>query len=120
MICTSASATDTACMTAIVRAFGLRAWRRSMTDVDVARLVKVVADAIAFGEDVIGGVKQAVKSMVASLPFLYCIEFDPDFTSTAPHLLDGYELASRLSYLVWSTMSDSNLFAKAQNGELVK
>jgi hypothetical protein len=120
MTCTPASATDNACMTAMVRAFGLRAWRRPLTDAEVARLVKVSVDAIALGEDVTGGVKQAVKAMVASLPFLYRIEFDPDPASTTPHPLNGYELASRLSYLTWSTMPDSNLFAQAQNGELVK
>jgi hypothetical protein len=120
MTCMPASATDTACLTSIVSAFGLRAWRRPLTDAEVTRLIKVAADAITLGEDVTGGVKQVVKSIVASLPFLYRIETDPNPTSITPHPLNAYELASRLSYLVWSTMPDAKLFAQAKSGDLVK
>jgi hypothetical protein len=119
MICAPTAATDTACMTKIISAFGLRAWRRPLTDAEVTRLVKVSVDAIGLGEDATGGIKQAVKSMLSSLPFLYRVEMDPDPNSLVPHPLNGYELASRLSYLAWSTMPDDQLLGVAQTGGLV-
>jgi hypothetical protein len=119
MICAPSAATDTACMGKIISAFGLRAWRRPVTDAEVTRLVKVSADAIGLGEDTTGGIKQAIKSMLSSLPFLYRIEMDADPNSLVPHPLNAYELASRLSYLAWSTMPDDNLFGLAQTGQLV-
>ncbi|HEY0709531.1 MAG TPA: DUF1592 domain-containing protein, partial [Polyangia bacterium] len=60
------------------------------------------------------------KAILSSLSFLYRIEIDADPKSTKPRPLDGYELASRLSYLAWSTMPDETLFALAKSGELTK
>lgn len=120
MTCTPTGAGDTTCMGKIISTFGLRAWRRPLTDAEVTRLVKTVTDNIALGDDATGGVKYAVKAMLSSLPFLYRLEIDPDPKSTKARALNGYELASRLSYLAWSTMPDDQLFALAQSGELVK
>jgi len=119
MTCVPTSGTDIACMSNVLSAFGLHAWRRPLTDADVTRLVKVSTDAIALGEDATGGVKQAVKSMLSSLPFLYRVEMDPNPSSVTPHPLSPYELASRLSYLVWSTMPDDTLLGLAKTGDLV-
>jgi len=119
MTCVPTSGTDIACMSNVLSAFGLHAWRRPLTDAEVTRLVKVSTDAIALGEDATGGVKQAVKSMLSSLPFLYRVEMDPNPTSVTPHPLSPYELASRLSYLVWSTMPDDTLLGLAKTGDLV-
>ena len=55
--------------------------------------------------------------MLSSVPFLYRLELDPVPDATEPRALDGYELASRLSYLVWSTMPDQALFDAAESGE---
>jgi hypothetical protein len=120
MTCLPASPSDTACMGRIISTFGLRAWRRPLTDAEVSRLVKTITDNVALGDDVTGGVKYAVKAMLSSLPFLYRLEIDADPTSTKPRPLNGYELASRLSYLAWSTMPDEQLLALAQSGELIK
>ena len=57
--------------------------------------------------------------MLTSLPFLERIEVDPDPTSTVPHPVAPYEMASRLSYFLWSTMPDSELFAAAGSASLV-
>ena len=48
--------------------------------------------------------------MLASPQFLYRIEFDPNPTSTARTRSIPYELATRLSYLGWSSMPDKTLF----------
>ncbi len=119
LTCTPTSASDTACMQQVLSAFGARAWRRPLTTDEVTRVVKLATDAIALGEDATGGIKQAVKGMLANAKFLYRIEFDDDPTSTVAHPISGYEMASRLSYLGWSSMPDDKLFAAAQSGELL-
>src|SRR5262249_46376762 len=81
-------------------------------------LVKVATDAIAIDPDAVGSVKQVLKVMLASPPFLYHVEIDPDPTSAVPHSLTPYELASRLSYFAWSSMPDDTLFALAANSTI--
>jgi hypothetical protein len=118
MVCSPVSGSDDACAAKIIGAFGLRAWRRPLQDSEITRLTRVVTDAIAAGEDFTGGIKQVTKTMLSSLQFLYRIEIDPKPSSTDAHPLDPYELASRLSYLGWSTMPDDELLALAKSGEL--
>jgi Protein of unknown function (DUF1592)/Protein of unknown function (DUF1588)/Protein of unknown function (DUF1587)/Protein of unknown function (DUF1595)/Protein of unknown function (DUF1585) len=120
MICTPASPSDTSCAATIIGAFGLRAWRRPLQQAEITRLTQLASDAIAAGEDFGGGIKQVTKTMLSSLPFLYRVEMDPNPSSSQAHALDPYELASRLSYLGWSTMPDAALFSLAKSGELTK
>lgn len=120
MSCMPTGAADTACLTKIITTFGLRAWRRPLTDAEAARLVKLATPDSVLGDDAIAGVKVAIKGILSSLPFLYRLEIDADPKSMTARPLNGYELASRLSYLTWSTMPDDQLFSLAQTGELVK
>jgi hypothetical protein len=102
------------CARDIVSAFGLRAWRRPLTSAEVTTLAQPAVDASAAGDAAFSAaLKRSVTVMLASLPFLYKVEVDPAPTSTAPHLLTGWELASRLSYLLWGTMPDDTLLAVA-------
>jgi hypothetical protein len=116
--CAPASATDKACLDGIINAFGVRAYRRPLAPDEVQRFEALAADAATNGADFNGQVKQLVKMMLSSLPFLYRIEVDPDPASLTLHRLGPYELATRLSYLVWSSMPDAALFAAAQSGAL--
>ncbi|HXI56819.1 MAG TPA: DUF1592 domain-containing protein [Polyangia bacterium] len=120
MSCTPASVSDVACFRSIITAWGLRAWRRPIRDDEIPSLTRLATDAMASGEDATGAVKQIVKAMLASPNFLYRIEMDPDPSSTDVHPLNGYELASRLSYLHWSTMPDQTLFDLAASGALLR
>jgi hypothetical protein len=99
--------------------FGLRAYRRPVTSDEVTRFQSLAADAVTQGSDFNGQVKQIVKMMLASVPFLYRVELDANPSSTTPHAVAPYELASRLSYLLWSSMPDATLFADAASGALV-
>jgi hypothetical protein len=99
------------CARSIIAAFGLRAWRRPLTDGEVSSLGTFADGAVAATGDFQAGMKRVVTFMLSSLPFLYKIEADPDPRSTTPHPLTGYELASRLSYLLWSSMPDDALLA---------
>jgi hypothetical protein len=116
--CQPAGPTDTTCLGTIINDFGLRAYRRPVAVDEVARLQALAADAVNNGQDFDGQVKQVVKMMLSSIPFLYRVELDATPASTAPHRVSPYELATRLSYLVWSTMPDAQLFADAQSGAL--
>ena len=117
--CTPAGATDATCLNTVINTFGARAYRRPLTTDEVTQFQALAADAVMNGQDFNGQVKQIVKAMLTSMPFLYRIELDPNPASTAVHRLSPYELASRLSYLVWSSMPDDQLFKDAQSGALV-
>lgn len=110
---------DAACTRKIISDFGLRAWRRPLEQAEVDRLAKLASDAVASGEDFTGSIKQVVKTMLSSPPFLYRIELDPDPASGAPHPVGAYEMASRLSYLFWSTTPDAGLLQAAAKGDLL-
>jgi hypothetical protein len=114
------TATD-ACTRTIVNAFGARAWRRPLLTAESDRLVALAgeATATAIGETPENAIKHVVKTLLASPQFLYRIEFDSNPASLMQHSLTPYELASRLSYLGWSTMPDDMLFQLAQSGQLV-
>lgn len=116
MTCVPAQAADP-CARQIIETFGLQIYRRPLEAAEVDRAMAVYdADlARANGREAIA---QALRAMLASANFLYRVEPDPSPTSLASHPLSGYELASRLSYLHWSSMPDAALFDAAKNGKL--
>jgi hypothetical protein len=118
LTCTPNGAAATTCTRQIIADFGLRAWRRPLESAELDRLAKLASDAAASGEDTTGSIKQVVKAMLASAPFLYRVEIDPEPNSLTPHPVGAYELAARLSYLVWSTTPDTALLQAAAKGEL--
>jgi hypothetical protein len=117
--CHPAGANDAACLDQIIQGFGLRAYRRPITDDEATRFRALAADAVKNGEDFDGSVKQIVKMMMSSIPFLYRVEIDPRPDDTTPHQVGPYELASRLSYLLWSSMPDPALLDDAKSGALL-
>ncbi len=105
---------------AFVIAFGLRAFRRPLTELEVARHVALFEGAPALFPDqdpFPAGVQLVVQSMLQSPFFLYRAELNTS-DGYAGTTLDGFEMASRLSFLLWNTMPDDELFAAAQAGEL--
>jgi hypothetical protein len=118
LTCDLTSAGDT-CARTVLRAFGRRAWRRPLTDAEVAGLMSsVVMLARTNGDTWEQGVNMAMQSMLVSPNFLFRVELDPVATSLTPHLLTSYEIAARLSYFLWSTMPDDALSAAADAGTL--
>ena len=105
--------------TAVLKPFVTRAYRRPATADDLRPLVKLVETVIARGESYDRGIQAAVAATLVSPHFLYRFELDP-----APEdpkqirALSDYELATRLSYFLWSTMPDDELFGLAAKGEL--
>ncbi len=104
----------------IVAAFGLRAFRRPLKDAELERYVGLFDGAAAvFPEHapLTAGVRLMVQGMLQSPFFLYRTELSTAVVEGAMPL-DGYEVASRLSYLFWNSMPDAELFAAAKAGEL--
>ncbi len=118
--CAPATPADDTCTAKIMRAFGARAWRRPLTDAEVADLTSVVRADLATGDDFPSAIAEGVTTMLVSDTFLYRQELDPPAPSVAAHALSSYELATRLSYLLWSTMPDDALFALAATDDLQK
>lgn len=115
--CDGSSGSD-ACAKQILTPFLKRAWRRPVTADEVSGIASLVQVAAQEGQPFAQGIQLALKAALLSPHFLFRIEIDPDPLATKPHLLSDYELASRLSYFVWSSMPDDALLASADSGKL--
>src|SRR5215510_3102156 len=109
--CKPASARDAKCRDQFVQTFGLRAFRRPLTDAEVRRYSTLFSAQAGKTGQFLDGARIVVEAMLQSPKFLFHAE------GTAGHLRD-YEIASRLSYFLWDTMPDRRLFEAAANGEL--
>jgi hypothetical protein len=110
--------TGDACARDVLRAFSYRAWRRPPTEEELNRLMTPVGVALGHGDGLEQGLRLALRAVLLSPHFLFRVELDPDPASSTPHPLGPYELASRLSYFLWSSMPDSALFESAASGAL--
>lgn len=102
-----------ACARAFLTDLGGRAFRRPMTDEEQARYVSLILGQ----SDWETGIRAATRAMLQSPHFLYRTELgqpQPDGTFA----LDGYEIASALSYFLWGTMPDGALLEAAADGTL--
>jgi len=106
------------CAREILSRFARRAWRRPVTKEEVDRLLRFLPLAKQHGDPPEVGVKLALRSVLLSPHFLFRVEKDPDPSSTEPHRLTAFELASRLSYFLWSSMPDEALLQAAEQGQL--
>ncbi len=108
-----------ACARTILAAQLPRAWRRPIQPDEIERLMGLYDATTALGGDWEEGLRTALAAMLVSPHFLFRVEIDPDPHDPTPRELDGYELATRLSYFLWSTMPDADLFRLAASGELL-
>ncbi|HEV8130059.1 MAG TPA: DUF1592 domain-containing protein [Acidobacteriota bacterium] len=110
------------CVGRIVAGLARRAYRRPVTSLEVNQLVKLVSAAQQEGDSFEEGLRVALEAMLVSPRFLFRIEKDsPPATATsveAAHPISQHELASRLSYFLWSSMPDDELLACADRGIL--
>ncbi len=114
------SGEDGACVKDIIAKMGLRIFRRPLEDDELGTFNKLYGAARTLGEDRDGGIRQVLRALLSSADFLYRLETDPDPASTEKHQLNAYELASRLSYFLWSSAPDEELLAAAADGSLLK
>jgi Protein of unknown function (DUF1592)/Protein of unknown function (DUF1588)/Protein of unknown function (DUF1587)/Protein of unknown function (DUF1595)/Protein of unknown function (DUF1585) len=113
-------ATGAACKSSLVTNFGLRAFRRPLTSTEVTSFVNLMAAAATAGATLDEQFRTVVEAMLLSPNFLFRPELDADPISLTPHLLNPYEAASRLSYMIYRSMPDQALFDAAAGGKLAQ
>ena len=111
---------EDACARTSLEGFMPRAWRRPVTAAEVDNALSLYALSRETGGDWEEGLQLALKSVLLSPHFVFRVERDPSPTDLTPHPLDPYELASRVSYFLWSSMPDEALFAAAADGSLLQ
>jgi len=117
-VCQPAAADPKPCATQILTGFAGRAFRRPVTADELANHLGLLDVAKAQGGTVTDGIVLGLRAILLSPHFLYRIEVDPNPASATLHAVGDYELASRLSYALWSTMPDAPLLAAAAAGTL--
>jgi hypothetical protein len=116
--CDPQQAGEDACAKTFISAFGKRAYRRPLT-ADESGALFTLYSTNRSGADFANGVQAVLEALLQSAPFLYFYETG----STAGRVgnavpLTSWEMASRLSYLVWNSMPDDALFTAAENDAL--
>jgi hypothetical protein len=118
------AAGDLACATAILSSLARRAYRRPVDANDVETLLdfyhagrRGYDDADSFD----AGIQLALERVLISPDFLFRVERDPaEAAANQVYALNDLELASRLSFFLWSSLPDDELLAVAERGELRK
>ena len=109
---------ETACAERIVSAFVRRAYRRPVVAADWAKPLKFYHEAKEAG-GFEAGIGSALSAVLVSPEFLFRIERDPaDVAPETTYPISDVELASRLSFFLWSSIPDEELLGIAQRGEL--
>jgi hypothetical protein len=118
-VCRPANGSDErTCATKILTALARRAYRRAPTAEDVQTLVGFYERARSNG-DFDAGIRAALERLLVSPDFLYRIETDPDRAPAgSPYRIPDVELASRLSFFLWSSIPDDELLDLAIAGTL--
>ncbi|HET6280575.1 MAG TPA: DUF1592 domain-containing protein [Polyangia bacterium] len=107
-----------ACVRTFLTTLGERAYRRPLADAEITAYLTLAGKVRTAGgspDEVLGAV---LKAVLMSSNFLFRPEFDADPASMKAHALTPYEVASRLSYMVYASMPDDPLFAAAKAGQL--
>jgi mono/diheme cytochrome c family protein len=116
LICDPAS--GPACVDKILSTLARRAYRRPVAKSEVAALARFVKIAQDEGQTVEQGLQLAIRAMLVSPHFLFRIERDDPKTLGKARPVSNFELASRLSYFLWSSMPDDELLRLAETGKL--
>ena len=114
----SASSEEEACATRILSTLAHRAYRRPLKDNDVAVLLQFYRNGRSKG-DFEAGIGAALERMLLDPEFLFHIERDPaGVKPNTTYRLTDIELASRLSFFLWSSIPDNELLGLAEQGRL--
>jgi hypothetical protein len=109
-------AEETPCARRILSTIARRAWRRPASDTEIARLLAFYNE----GRSEAGfeaGIERSLRAILVSPDFLYRVEL-PVRAGGAVSPLSDYELASRLSFFLWSSIPDDDLLGAASQGRL--
>jgi mono/diheme cytochrome c family protein len=114
----AAAAEEPACAKNILATLVRRAYRRPVTDADLQPLLAIYqAERQERGFD--SGIQQALERVLVSPQFLFRIEREPaNVAAGAVYRISDLELASRLSFFLWSSIPDDELLGAAERGTL--
>ena len=116
----STPAEETPCARKILEGVARRAYRRPVTEAEVGILLKFYNEGRL--QTVPGafdaGIEKALRAVLVSPDFLYRVEADSPKGSSAVSRLSDLELASRLSFFLWSSVPDDELIEAASQGKL--
>jgi hypothetical protein len=105
----------------VIENFARRAFRRPVSAEEVNKLAGFVDLARKNGDGFETGIQLALEAVLVSPHFLFRVELDREPNNPrAAHPVSEYELATRLSYFLWSSMPDEELFRLAGQGALRK
>ena len=109
---------ETACASRILSNLARKAFRRPVTSKDLAPLMQFYNEGRKTGTFE-GGIENALVAMLSSTKFLYRVEPPPAGANPGSvYRLNDTELASRLSFFLWSSIPDDELLASAEQGKL--
>lgn len=113
---TSTDAERQAAARRCVAAFAYKAFRRPVADSEIDRYIKLYEKFTAAGSTYDEAVKKTLRGVLVSPHFVYLVERRRE--SSEPYPVSQFELACRLSYFLWSSMPDQELFDLAAAGRL--
>jgi len=114
----SAAAEQEACANKVLANLAHRAYRRPVRPDDVTQLLALYKTGAQNG-GFESGVRLALQKILVSPDFLFRAEVDPPGAATGTvYKIGDIELASRLSFFLWSSIPDDQLLAVAENGRL--
>ncbi len=118
-VCGPAAAADEArCATQILSTIARRAYRRPVTDLDVTPLLEFYRSGRRDGTFETG-IQRGLRAILSSPKFVFRTERDPDGVAPGSlYRIGDVELASRLSFFIWSSIPDDELLAVASEGRL--
>jgi len=116
----SAELAEEACANKILANLTRHAYRRPVTGADIAPLMKIYAEGRK-GTDFEHGIEASLEAVLVSPSFLFMRETDPAKSAPgAVHRISDTELATRLSFFLWSSIPDDQLLAVAEKNQLHK
>jgi len=95
--------------------FATRAWRRPVAEAELVRYEKLIQSELVAGESFRSAYRAAMLAVLTSKNFYYLEEGSP---TERREKVNDFELASRLSHFLWSSLPDDELFQLAQQGKL--
>jgi hypothetical protein len=118
-VCSPAHTNKAECARTIIQSFAQRAFRRPVPDEEIGRLLKLFKSVDADGGSFENSIKVTLQAVLVSPHFLFRGEMQPEPGNPKRiQPIDDFALAARMSYFLWSSMPDDELFHQAERGSL--
>src|SRR6266851_9751552 len=118
LTCDPATAGEQPCAQTFITSFGTKAFRRPVAADQSTALMSIWQVGRTIGGTFNSGVQAVITAVLQMPEFLYRFEMSPAVAGKTLIPLDGWDAATRLSYLLWNSGPDDALLAAAQAGKL--